>query len=80
MSIVVSVDEAQRQWPGLLDLVAHGERITITKNGQPVAMLVPPERERRDVRAAIAELRALRAGKSLGGISVRELIEQGRHA
>ena len=42
----------------LLERVSNGERITITKHGVPVAVLVPPaERERPDVRRAIDEIK-----------------------
>ena len=34
--------EAKTHLPRLLDEVAKGERITITKHGVPVAILVPP--------------------------------------
>jgi len=64
----------------LLDEVAHGETITITKHGVPVARLVPPEgSKRRDVGEAIEALRELRKGiKPLGDVSIRELGGEGR--
>ena len=34
--------EAKTHLPRLLDEVEKGERITITKHGRPVAILVPP--------------------------------------
>lgn len=77
-SQTVGAYDAKTHLPQLLERVARGERITITKRGTPVAMLVPPESASPDVRAVIEELRAFRAGKSLGGISIRELIEEGR--
>ena len=71
--------EAKTHLPRLLDEVAKGETITITKHGVPVAMLVPaPEARRQSVRDVIAALREFRRGKTLGGLSVRELIEEGR--
>lgn len=71
--------EAKTHLPRLLDEVANGERITITKHGHPVAMLVPPDSSpARDVQAALARIRELRAGISLGGLSIRELIDEGR--
>lgn len=81
MSDVFSAEEAQEQWLEILGRVARGGRITITKNGRPVAMLVPPEAQApRDVREVIAEFPAFSAGRSLGGLSIRELIEQGRRS
>ena len=78
MSQTVGAYDAKTHLPQLLDRVARGERITITKRGTPVAMLVPPDVAGPDVDAVIKEFRAFRAGKSLGDISVRELIEEGR--
>lgn len=70
---------AKTRFSELLERVAGGEEIMITKHGVPVARLVPangimPE----DRQAAIEELRGFRKGRSLGQASVRELIEEGR--
>jgi prevent-host-death family protein len=39
--MVVNVSEAKAKLSKLLDMVYHGERITIAKNNLPVADLVP---------------------------------------
>jgi prevent-host-death family protein len=71
--------EAKTHLSELLDLVALGERITITRRGAAVAMLVPlAEDEARTPAEAAATLRDLRSGVTLAGIDLRELIEQGR--
>lgn len=71
--------EAKTHLPALLERVAKGERITITKHGVPVAMLVPVEQGRqRDVRTVIEELKKFRKGHTLGGLSVRDMINEGR--
>ncbi|MBX6378692.1 MAG: type II toxin-antitoxin system prevent-host-death family antitoxin [Clostridia bacterium] len=41
--IEVEIDEARTRIVELLDRVARGERVTITRHGVPVARLVPPE-------------------------------------
>ena len=75
----VGAYEAKTHLSSLLDEVARGETITITKHGVPVARLVPPESAQRpDVGKVIEALREFRKGKTLGGISIRELIEEGR--
>jgi prevent-host-death family protein len=75
----VGAYEAKTHLPRLLDDVAKGESITITKHGVAVARLVPPESARRiDVRTVIEDLRDFQKGRSLGDTSVRELIEEGR--
>lgn len=76
---IVGAYEAKTHLPRLLDEVARGRTITITKNGVPVAMLVPARDTRRmPVQEAIAALREFRRGKTLGGLKVRQLIEEGR--
>lgn len=71
--------EAKTYLPRLLDEVAKGETITITKHGTPVAVLIPPPAARQKSTAeVIAALRAFRRGKTLGAASLRELIEEGR--
>jgi prevent-host-death family protein len=75
----VGAYEAKTHLPQLLARVAKGERITITKHGVPVAVLQPPDESlAADPREAIARLKQLREGRRLGGISLREAIEQGR--
>ena len=72
--------EAKTHLPQLLERVARGEEFTITKHGKPVARLVPaaPTGPVPDVRAAVEAMKRLREGQSLGGLSVREMIEEGR--
>ncbi|HEV8696146.1 MAG TPA: type II toxin-antitoxin system prevent-host-death family antitoxin [Candidatus Limnocylindrales bacterium] len=71
--------EAKTHLPRLLDEVAKGERITITKHGVPVAVLVPPgSQDTKDVDAMMARFRELRRGNRLNGLSIRQLIDEGR--
>lgn len=42
----ISVYQAKTQLSKLLDLAASGEEIVITRNGRPVARLVPAQRRR----------------------------------
>lgn len=70
--------EAKTHLPRLLDEVARGSSVTITKHGVPIAMLVPaPEAHHKSVREVLKALREFRRGKTLGGIRIRELIEEG---
>lgn len=63
----------------LLDRVARGEEVVITRHGKAVARLVPAgSRDRDAVRQAIQRLKELRRGSSLDG-SWRELRDEGRH-
>jgi prevent-host-death family protein len=75
----VGAYEAKTHLPKLIERVRKGERITITKHGVPVAVLQPPDKTRAiDTKTVIAQLRAFREGQSLGGLSLRDMIEEGR--
>lgn len=76
----VGAYEAKTHLPRLLDEVARGETIVITKHGVPVAVLVPPSAvQRPDVGKVIDEWREFRKGITLGpGLSIREMVEEGR--
>ena len=56
----IGASEASRHLPRLLDRIARGESLTITRHGKPVARLVPvaPDRDRaREAAARIVERR-----------------------
>ncbi len=74
----VGAYEAKTHLPRLLKRVAKGERITITRHGVPVAELVPVRHHRMTPEEAVARLREFRKGVKLRGLSIRELIEEGR--
>jgi prevent-host-death family protein len=69
--------EARSQMAELLERVARGERVTVTRRGVPVAVMQPYEaRPDEEVLAVAAELRAFRQGNSLEGLSLRDLMEK----
>lgn len=71
--------EAKTHLPRLLDEVAAGETIVITKHGHPVALLSPASPQKgRDLAAVIDQLRTLRQEIQLDGLSLREMIDEGR--
>ncbi len=75
----VGAYEAKTNLSRLLKRVSKGERIVITKHGTTIAVLQQPERtEKSDPSAVIDEIRAFRERHSLGGLTVRELIDEGR--
>ena len=75
----VGAYEAKTHLPKLLERVNHGERITITKHGVPVAVLHPPEIQRMtEPKKIISALRNFRNQHRLNGLSLREMIEEGR--
>lgn len=71
--------EAKTHLPRLLDEVASGEEITITKHGVAVAVLGPATaRPALTTADAIAGLRSFRRAHRLDGLTIRELIDEGR--
>ena len=75
----VGAYDAKTHLPKLLERVLKGEQITITKHGVPVAVLQPPDPEKAvDTKEIIAELRRLRNKHTLDGLSIREMIKEGR--
>lgn len=76
----VGAFEAKNTLSALLDLVEKGEEVLITRHGKPVARLVRPDGtpDRAKALAAVERIRELAKGQTLGGISIRELIEDGR--
>lgn len=77
---VYSLYEAKNKLSALVDAVERGDEITITRRGRPVARLsgVGPGHDVAKARKAAAGLRALGQGQSLGGLSIRDLIDEGR--
>ena len=70
---------AKEQFSALLERASRGEEIVITKHGRPVAKLVSARtHDRERVAEAIRRIKELRVGTTLGGISWRELRDEGR--
>ena len=75
----VGAYEAKTHLPALLERVERGETFTITRHGRPIAELRPArEGAGLTVDEALSGLRAFRSRRSLGGIAIRDLIEDGR--
>ncbi len=76
----VSVLEAKNRLTALLEAVEEGDEVLITRRGKPVARLVPAEPgfDRVRVRRAAEGLRAASKGLTLGGLTLKDLISEGR--
>ncbi len=76
----VGVFEAKNRLTALLDEVEEGGEVLITRRGKPVARLVRAEAgiDRSKARRAAAGLRTFSKGQTLGDLSLRELISEGR--
>jgi prevent-host-death family protein len=74
--------ETKNNLSKLLQNMAQGENVIITKHGRAVARLTPMEekdegREKR-VLAAVERIKMMRVGQSLGGLNIKDLIVEGR--
>ena len=73
--------EAKGHFSQLLERVARGEQITITKRGKPVAILSPAQTSKKtDLKQIISDFIAYnkQQKRSLGRLTVRKMIESGR--
>lgn len=77
----IGAHEARTHLPQLLDRVARGESLTITRRGRPVARLVPvagPRTRARDAATRIRERRRRVAGAPLADL-IASVHEGHRH-
>jgi prevent-host-death family protein len=72
--------EAKNRLGQVLDLVEQGEEVVITRHGKAVARLVPPNIgfSRSQAREAAQRIREMSRGVRLGGLEVKDLIDEGR--
>jgi prevent-host-death family protein len=91
--------DAIKQFARLLDAAESGEEVTITRDGKPVARIVPvvdggrtqeeteveadlqtqwAARQQERIRTAADEIRTLGRGLRLDGLTIRDLISDGR--
>ena len=77
--ITVGAFEAETHLSSLLERVAEGEEVVITKHGKPVARLVSAlQIDRERVNQAFEKLKLLRKQTTLGGLSWQALRDAGR--
>jgi len=75
----VGAFDAKTHLNELLQRASKGETIQITRRGIPVAKLSPPDcGQKEDGHILAASIRQLRRGATLGKLSIRELIDEGR--
>lgn len=71
--------EAKTHWSALLDRVALGQEIVITKRGKPIARLIPEIGDNGDkINDAIEKIKNLRKGVSLSDADWKALRDEGR--
>lgn len=72
----VGVFEAKNKLSELLNLVENGESVLLTRNGRPVAELVPVAHK--ETKADTAMKWILSRRWTLGGIASKDLVDAGR--
>jgi prevent-host-death family protein len=77
--ITVGAFEAKTHLSALLERVAGGEEVLITRHGKAIARLVPAAAaDRACIDETIVRLKAARAGVTLGGLDWKQLRDEGR--
>ena len=78
--IEVALYEAKNKLSGLLDEVAAGKQVTITRHGKVAARLVPIDHgfDRAKARQVAKTLLEVRKGVTLGDLSIKELVNEGQ--
>ena len=80
----VAIFEAKSRLSEILAAVEHGEEFTVTKRGEPIALIVPYHKAEQGEaanklrRALIARCRAASKAVPVEGFDVRAAIEEGR--
>jgi prevent-host-death family protein len=75
----VGILEAKTHLSTLVDRVAEGEEVTITRHGKPVARLVALASTDSEIaKQVFARMRELRKGTTLGGLDWKTLRDEGR--
>ena len=77
--ITVGTFEAKTKLSALLEKVTEGEEVLITKHGKPLARIVDARvADKSRAALAVERLLEMRKGRTLGGISWKELRDAGR--
>lgn len=74
----VGTFEAKAKLAELLDKVAAGETVLITRRGEPAALLVPPTRIAQNKARALSEIRTFRKACKTGKVDIEALIAEDR--
>jgi prevent-host-death family protein len=80
MNASVGAFDAKTNFSKLLERAENGETIIVTRHGRPVAKIGPVDDEaaRAKRKEAIEKLMEARKGNTLGGLSLKDLINEGR--
>lgn len=74
----VGAYEAKTHLPALLDSIERGEKVIITRRGQPVAILMPYKDAQRAPQEIINEILKAAKGQFLNGLTIKDMKDEGR--
>jgi prevent-host-death family protein len=74
----VGIFQAKSRLSELVSQVERGERVLLTRNGRPVAEIVPVSSDKKKAEAAMKWILSRRW--KLGNLSVKELVNEGRRS
>lgn len=76
----LGIFEVKTHLSAIIDRVEKGEEIVITRHGEAVARIVPEKKpvSKAEFDAAVARFKKVREGMTLGGVSWKELRDEGR--
>ncbi len=76
----IAADDLGGRLPDVLKRVEGGQEVTITRQGRPVARMVPVRNNQsaEEIRAAMDAWEKASEGLSLGGLKIKDLINEGR--
>ena len=81
-TLTIGAHEAKVHFSEYLSRVERGDTIAITKHGRAVATIVPSVQTdaavRIRARRAIEIIRSVSKGQTLGGLKIKDLINEGR--
>jgi prevent-host-death family protein len=79
-ALQIGAFEAKNRLSELLQRVENGEEVTITRHGRPVARLVPAAAtaDQDRIREAVDWLKRTRKKRKLDGVTIGQLINEGR--
>ncbi len=76
--LTVGAFEAKAKIAELLDKVAAGETVLITRRGDAAALLVPPTQIRQNRNKALSEIKRFRKTCKTGKVDIEALINEDR--
>ena len=78
MTKKIGASEAKTKLSQLLDEAEAGQEIIIMHHGREAARLVPPRQSADRARDAAQRIRAMSKGVTLGGLTIKQMITEGR--